>query len=61
MVKKLTNEIIEIKGNFGEDTLAQRPFRPFFRKSIMPPKPQEHVTSNLDFEGKSMGHIYNYH
>jgi hypothetical protein len=42
MIKKLSNEIVDMKINVGEGTSNQRPYRPFFKipppfKSIEPP------------------------
>jgi hypothetical protein len=42
MVKKLSNEIIDMKRNAGEGNQGQRPYKPFFKrnqpfKAIEPP------------------------
>jgi hypothetical protein len=44
MVKKLSNEIIDIKRSVGEGNQGQRPYKPFFKrnppfKAIEPPQP----------------------
>jgi hypothetical protein len=33
MVKKLSNEIIDMKRNAGEGNLGQRPYKPFFKRN----------------------------
>jgi hypothetical protein len=32
MIKRLSNEVIDMKMNNGEGTSNQRPYRPFFRR-----------------------------
>ena len=48
MVKKLSNEIIDMKRNIGEGNQGQRPYKPFFKinpsfKAIEPPPPNFNV------------------
>jgi hypothetical protein len=44
MVKKLSNEIVDMKRNVGEGTSNPRPYKPFFRK----PSPYKAIEPPLD-------------
>jgi hypothetical protein len=62
MVKKFSNEIVDMKRNAGEDTSNPRPYKPFFRKN--PPfKALEPPPTNLKIDlGEVASDSYcNYH
>jgi hypothetical protein len=49
MIKKLSNEIIDMKRSFGEGNQSQRNYKPFFKRN--PPfKAIEPPPSNLNIE-----------
>jgi hypothetical protein len=50
MVKKLSNEVVDLKKNVGEGSSKPRTFRPFFKKPDNLPQPPEppHMDFNLD-------------
>jgi hypothetical protein len=62
MIKYITNEIIDIKNNFGESTSTQCLCRPFFMRP-MPPKPLEPLLAylNIDLKGVTTKYLCNYH
>jgi hypothetical protein len=49
-VKKLSNEVVDLKKNVGEGSSKPQTFHPFFKKQDNPPQPLEpsHMTFNLD-------------
>jgi hypothetical protein len=62
MVKKLLNEIIDIKRNTGEGNQGQRPYKPFFKrnspfKSIEPPP----ANLNIDLGNVTSDSFCTYH
>jgi hypothetical protein len=61
LVKKLSNEIVDLKKNSGEGTSNLRTFRPFYRKAITSPKPPKPTNFNLNLEDVGMDNYYTYH
>jgi hypothetical protein len=61
LVKKLSNEVVDLKKNVGEGISRPRPFRPFFKRIDNFRKPPEvpQITLNLDKFG--MDNFYSYH
>jgi hypothetical protein len=62
MVKKLSNEIIDMKRNAGEGNLGQRPYKPFFKrnpsfKAIEPPP----TNLNIDLGNVASDSFCTYH
>jgi len=51
MVKKLSNEVVDIKNNFSEGTFDERTFRPFHRRTNIPKK----IYRSFQFKHKSRG------
>jgi hypothetical protein len=61
LVKKLSNEVVDLKKNVGEGPSRPRPFHPFFKRNDNPPKPPEvpQLTLNLDTFGSD--NFFSYH
>jgi hypothetical protein len=61
LVKKLSNEVFNLKKNTGERTSRNIPFHPFLNKNDNQPKPSEapQLTLNLDTFGND--NFYSYH
>jgi hypothetical protein len=62
MIKKLSNEIVDMKRNAGEGTSNQRPYRPFFKipppyKAIEPPP----TNLNIDLGDVASDSFCTYH
>jgi hypothetical protein len=54
MVKKLFNEVVDLKKNFGEGTSKQRTFRIFQRRINIPQNSLENSNLNLNMEEVGM-------
>jgi hypothetical protein len=61
MVKKLPNEVVDLKKNVGEGSSKSLTFHPCFKKQDNPPQPQEpsHMAFNLD--SFSNDNYFSYH
>jgi hypothetical protein len=61
MVKKLSNEVVDLKNNVGEGSSKPQTFHPFFKKPDNPPQPPEppHMAFNLD--SFSNDNFFSYH
>jgi hypothetical protein len=61
LVKKLSNEVVDLKKNIGEGPSRNRTFHPFFKRSDNQHKPPEapQLTLNLDTFGSD--NFYSYH
>jgi hypothetical protein len=61
LVKKLSNEVVDLKKNVGEGPSRNRPFHPFFKRNDNHPKPPEvpQLTLNLDTFGND--NFFSYH
>ena len=62
MVKKLSNDIIDMKRNAGEGNQGQRPYKSFFKrnhpfKEIEPPP----ANLNIDLGNVTSDSLYTYH
>jgi len=61
LVKKLSNEVVNIKNNSKEGTSRPRPFHPFFKRNDNPPKPPKvpQIALNMDSFGRD--NLCSYH
>jgi hypothetical protein len=62
MIKKLSNEIIDMKRSVGEGNLGQRPYKPFFKRNpplkVIEPPP---TNLNTDLGNVASDSFYTYH
>jgi len=61
LVKKISNEIVDLKKNSGEGISNKRNYKPYYKKPITTSKPPELVNLNLNLEDVAMDNYCNYH
>jgi len=61
LVKKLLNEVVDLKKNAREGPSRPRPFQPLFKRNDNPPKPLEVPQLTLNMDNFGMDNFYFYH
>jgi hypothetical protein len=61
LVKKLYNEVVDIKKNVGEGTSKPRTFRSFLKRQDSPPKPPEPPHMDFNLESFNNDRLCSYH
>jgi hypothetical protein len=61
LVKKLSNEVVDLNRNDGEGSFKQKKILPFFKKKYNPPKPPETPSLTLNIDDFGMDNFFSYH
>jgi hypothetical protein len=61
MVKKLSNEVVDLKKNVGEGSSKLKNFLPFFKKPYNPPQPPEPPHMDFNLDSFSNDNFFSYH
>jgi hypothetical protein len=61
LVKKLSNEVVDLKKNVGEGSSRPRTFHPFFKRNDNPPRPPEAPQIALNLDSFDKDNLCSYH